>query len=215
MSARTSPAGPADGFTLLELLIAVTLLAILTIVLFGGLRLGTRATTAIDQRVDHMSQIGTVYDFLQNELANAENLARPGAQAAAIPRFDGDTRALNFVTTPPAYLTAGGFELLHLRIEPEGRFGRLVVSWTPVSRGAAFGPRPSLPPSVLLNKVKRIAFAYYGALGPNQPAAWHDAWSGRTDMPQLVRLRVTLADGWRSPDLIAALHLAAGAQGAP
>ncbi len=33
----------ADGFTLVELLIAMTLVAMLSVLLFGGLRFGTRA----------------------------------------------------------------------------------------------------------------------------------------------------------------------------
>lgn len=216
MNARPSrAAGHAGGFTLLEVLIAVVLLAMLTVVLFSGLHLGTRASEAIHQRLAHASQIGVVYDFLQNELANAQNFGRPARQEGALPGFKGNAQALSFVTTPPDYLTSGGFELLHLRIEPEGGYGRLMVSWTPVLRGAGIARRASLQPSVLLNKVKRIAFAYYGVLGPNQRAAWHNAWVKSTDLPELVRLRVTLADGWQSPDLIVALHLAAAVRDTP
>ena len=207
MSGRNKRRFAADeGFTLVELLIAVTLLALLAVVLFGGLRFGTKATAAIDRRVDHAAQLGALYDFMKNEVADAENLV--GARRAAPTIFDGYRHALGFTAVPPAYLSPGGFQRLRIYLAPGPRFHRLLVSWRPVQRGFAPAHIAAPQPSVLLDNVETVAFAYYGATGPKEAPAWHMNWSGRA-LPQLVRLRVTFADGETAPDMIIALRLAA------
>ena len=59
-----------------------------------------------------------------------------------------------------------------------------------------------LQPSVLIDQVRNVAFAYFGVPGPKQKAAWLDRWSERDALPQLIRMRLTLANGAQAPDLI-------------
>ena len=52
MSRRHELRAAERGFTLLELLVAITLLGLLMAALFGGLRLGTRVWETADARLD-------------------------------------------------------------------------------------------------------------------------------------------------------------------
>ena len=205
MTARLARAAAADaGFTLVELLVAITLLALITTVLFGGLRFGTRAAAAVAVRVDRSSEIAGAYDFMQGELADARLLPPSIDPSQPAMSFDGQPDAVSFVAIPPAYLALGGYHRLHVMTEGSGPNRRMIVEWQQIPRGAWPADAATLQPSVLLDKVGSVAFGYFGVAEANHPPEWQDHWTDRTDLPQMIRLRVTLADGWQGPDLIVA-----------
>ena len=206
MRTRSTPCA-AEGFTLVELLVAVTLLAMLTVVLFGGLRFGTRAQDAVSGRIDRSSNMTLVEDFLQNVLTDARPLHTGTDPSSSPVEFDGELDSVSFVVTPPAYLALGGFHLLHIGLETGVTAPRLMVSWQGLPRGPAAAQPSALRPSVLLDKVRAVRFAYFGEADANQPPQWLDRWADRDDLPQLVRVRIVLADGARAPDLIVAPRL--------
>ncbi|MEE9250386.1 MAG: prepilin-type N-terminal cleavage/methylation domain-containing protein, partial [Alphaproteobacteria bacterium] len=67
------------GFTLLEVLIAMTLLGLIMMLLFGGLRLGTRAWETNSDRVEEISQIEISHQIIRRMLAQAYPLVDPDA----------------------------------------------------------------------------------------------------------------------------------------
>jgi general secretion pathway protein J len=192
------------GFTLVELLVSITIVALMTVVLFGGLRLGTRASTAVAVRIDRSSKITVVYDFMQRELADARPLTTvaDGAPQTTVD-FDGEEGEITFTTIPPSYLALGGFHRLHVALDNDGQ-GRLMVSWEQIPRGATLSDATPLRPSILLDHVQRAQFAYFGQPDVNLPPQWQDQWMARDKLPQLVRLRLVMADGWHAPDLVVA-----------
>ena len=209
MTARPAHATVAEGgFTLVELLVAITLVALITTLLFGGLRFGTRAAAAVAVRVDRSAEIVGVYNFMQNELADARLLPPTNDPAQQTQSFDGEPDSISFVTIPPAYLALGGYHRLRMTTAGSGAARSVIVAWEQVPRGIWPEQALTLHPSLLLDKVASLEFAYFGVAEANHPPEWQDHWTDRTDLPQLIRLRITLADGWQAPDLIVAPRLA-------
>lgn len=209
MTARARIHRPDEGFTLIELLVAITLIALLTVGLYQAFGIGTRAAGTVSANIDRPAQLALAYDFMQRAFSAAEPLSTTGDPSpAAIISFDGARQALSFIVLPPAYLAIGGFQRLRLGLEPGKNGSRLVVTWTGVARGP-IAPQPAmLQPSVLIDGVRSVAFSYFGVPEPQQEAAWLDRWSERNALPQLIRVRLTLANGTRAPDLIVAPRLA-------
>lgn len=213
MTARANLRRGTAGFTLVELLVAITLIALLTVGLYQAFGIGTRAAGAVSENIDRPAQIALTYDFMQRAFSAAEPLpvAIDSLSDATID-FDGESQTLNFVAVPPAYLAIGGFQRLHLGLEPGKDGARLIVAWAGIARGPV-APQPTmLQPSVLIDRLRSVAFAYFGVAGPQQKAAWLDRWSKRNTLPQLIRLRLTFANGMQAPDLIVAPRLAEAAQ---
>lgn len=194
----------AAGFTLVELLVAIVLTALLVVVLHEGFRIGTHAATVVDRDNERTSEIALAYDFLERELSAAVPLPTGEGNAGGAVDFVGQAHSLSVVTLPPAYLALGGFHLLHLRLEPSARGGnRLVVSWAIVPRGpAAAVPARALRPSVVMDHVRMANFGYFGASVSGKAAVWSENWTGRPTLPWLIRLRIVLDDGTRLPDLV-------------
>ncbi|HLG90394.1 MAG TPA: prepilin-type N-terminal cleavage/methylation domain-containing protein [Alphaproteobacteria bacterium] len=199
------PRRRSQGFTLVELLIAITLFALLSTLLFGSLRFGTRATDSGTARMERTAELATATNFLRNQLSDAQPLPMSdgGNQSVA---FDGEPDSLEFVGLPPAYLAPGGWHVLQLVTEKQGRRSRLMLRMRLIftdGRSAAVSDARS---SVLLDHVKMVEFAYFGALENEEKPEWHERWQGAPHLPRLVRLRITFADGEEAPDLIIALR---------
>ena len=194
----------AEGFTLVELLVVLALTGLLTFGLYQAFRIGSRAADRANPDKDAATQFALMQDFMDREIGAAVPMPLPSSDSAQVLQFDGEEDAISFVGLPPAFLGLGGLQQLHLRLID----GRIEVSSEPLARGAS-APEPSaLRPSILLEGVRSITFAYFGIAAPNEAPNWTERWADRPDLPELVRLRIILADGTRSPDMIVGPRLA-------
>lgn len=210
MSAERNARAGAAGFTLIEMLVAVTLVAFIAVLLSGGLRLATRGGATVDRRLAASREVELAYDFMANQLAGAQPLPASNDAPDAPVEFTGDADSVAFVALLPPDLGLGGYYRLHAWLADDGNAARrLIVSWDPRPQAGADPPAAaSGPPSVLIDDARSVAFAYYGVTSPNTPAGWSDRWTDQRVLPQLVRLRLVLADGTQAPDLIVAPRLA-------
>ena len=95
------------GFTLLELLIAMTLMGMILVLLFGGLRLGVRSWDASQRQVDTLNSVRSVENFLRREISLTYPYVwknTPGQRVA----FLGERNKLSFVAQLPTRVGGGG-----------------------------------------------------------------------------------------------------------
>jgi general secretion pathway protein J len=191
--ALPDPTACRPGFTLLELLIAITLLAMLSVMLMGGLRLGTRVwerSAAVGERVDDLRIAG---DFLQASLGAAYPLLDLTDPTNPVLRFSGERDGLRYLAPMPEALGAAGMAQVDLRlVRGADGAGNLVID---VRHELAFADAAPLPTSLLLEGVQSVEIGYYGAEERGQKVEWRDAWHSKTWLPQLIRIRVTFPVG--------------------
>jgi general secretion pathway protein J len=198
-------AGRAAGFTLLELLVAITLLGLLMTALFGGLRLGARVWEVSEQRLDDSARLQVVQDFLRERLMQAHPLDLVDAQGRTEPAFIGLPQTVRFLTLMPEHLGAG-FHLAQLGLIEEDGGLHLGLRWRSYDIYAD-DPEGEPHARVLLEDVAALELAYYGLKTEEQAGAWHDEWQGETLLPRLIRVAVIFAEGDRRhwPELIVPL----------
>ena len=206
------------GFTLLEILIAMTLLGLLMAMLFGGLRLGTRAWEASDVRSADLARLEAVQGFIRRALTGAYPLLTTGDDDAKRKMtFTGGAEAVAFTALMPAHFGVGGFYTITLAVEDGAVDRRLVFRRQLFQSGAE---ESSPPPAagadeekekVLLEGILKAEFSYFGIADNDERPSWQDEWQDQKSLPDLVRLSVTFADrdegAW--PDLVVAPRISA------
>jgi general secretion pathway protein J len=198
----TDSACKQRGLTLLELLIAITLLSFLLVILFGGLFLASRSWDAGSQRAQQGDEVRLVSQVVRRMLRQVVPVLAQDATGAHL-TFQGEARSLTFTAPLPAQLGPGGLCLISLTLTPQQRDLELRISYQ------LYRPEPN--PSgavdksdsrVLLEHVAGGRFSYFGSPDGQQPPAWLDQWDAPLRMPQLLRLQLATAEGeW--PELTA------------
>lgn len=207
------------GFTLLELLVAVSLLALLMAMLFAGLNAGTRHIGRQSERLDRASRTVLAQNFLRMQLADARALTPSNVPSDSI-AFDGRADGLDFVSAAPQAVAVGGLQVLSLGIVEARGAGseQLLVGWRPFTGSGAGASAAAAVASAhrtaLLDHIQEAAFAYFGVVDPGQAPNWHATWRNMSYLPSLVRLSVTFADGQQMPEFVVALRASPGATGA-
>lgn len=189
------------GFTLIEMLVAVTLMALLSVMLFEGMRLATRSTTVSTATIDRSGQLSLAYGVIRAQLATAESIPVGTTNPPPVD-FTGRPSSVSFVELPPAYLAPGGLQRVSLSFENSGR---LVLNLRPM---AATEPSDNLPTTTLLDHLAGVEFSYFGSLAADQEPQWHQGWENVDHLPVLVRLQLTFTNREQPPELIVALRLA-------
>jgi prepilin-type N-terminal cleavage/methylation domain-containing protein len=178
------------GFTLLETLIAITLMAFLTLGLTAALKLGL-AFPGAAQSLDRMGPVAAVQTFLRRELSSA--LALPAADWDGV-AFLGASSAFEMIGAMPERAAAGGLHEVRLSLQGD----RLMLRWRRLD------PPGPAQERTLLDHVSGLDIAYWGSRHDTEAAAWRADWSAAQYLPALVRIRAQLANGdW--PELMVAL----------
>jgi general secretion pathway protein J len=182
------------GFTLLEVLVALTVLGFLLLGLaqgvhFGMLAWGTevRLTSGNDD-----------FNTLDNTVRHVIEGANPGNDIDSAP-FVGTGDRLDCITAMPNAHDPTAGRSMHVMLLVDGNH-RLVLRWRPYLAAVRLTPAPPPTDSELLRGVSRIELSYWRPGG-----GWIGAWRS-SDLPKLVRIRLHFPDGdprhW--PDIVAA-----------
>lgn len=186
---------------MLELLVSLALLALLTIVLLAGFRLATGQLDRQASRLERSTKLAVVYGFLRSHLADARLIEPVNSESDTVV-FDGRRSRITFVGAAPEGAARGGLYLYSI----ETASGQLRARWR-LFEGFLPAVDDDAEDTVLLDGVRRVDIAYYGALRGDADVAWQDEWLDAPYLPLLVRLGLVLEDGDPAPTLVVAPRL--------
>jgi general secretion pathway protein J len=190
------------GFTLLEMLVVVTVLGFLIIGLTQGVRTGLTLWEAQSRRVGETAELDAAARILRallSGIAPSPSVGPTGGAGGL--ELKGSAASLAFVGDLPTGL--GTTQRADITLELSR--GRLVLRWTPhrheLSTAAASPPTET----ELVGNVERLDLAYWGTSSSGQETGWQAQWDGPA-IPELIRVRLVFSanDRRRFPDLIAA-----------
>lgn len=175
--------GQSSGFTLIEVLVAATLLGLVTVLVGQGLRLGLRALDRVRAANAIEAQWRGVHGTLRHLLERARPHVEPTEGVVA---FYGDRESLTFVTLADGPFGDGALTLFTLS---RGQDDGLVLDRC-LSRGAGTGTACLSEPDrlVLQPSAGVLRVSYYGAPQFGDEVAWQESWGRAARLPSLVRI---------------------------
>ncbi|WLH33064.1 prepilin-type N-terminal cleavage/methylation domain-containing protein [Pseudomonas sp. FP2196] len=172
------------GFTLLEVLVVISLLGVLLTLIGAAIAGANRAMAKAERYGSRLDEVRSTQNFLRSAIGQALPLAAGKPGQAGSPIFQGDGQSLSFYAPLPATLGGGLY-----RHEVNLVDGRLQVS---VQRLQGETLQPAREPQVLLQQVKAVRVSYRGLSPEGKSSEWLDHWPWPGRLPRAVRIDVQL-----------------------
>lgn len=188
------------GFTLLELLIAMSLTGAIMALLYNGFNLGIESWDRGQARADRMSEIRLAQDFLRRQLRRSVTVYRNDTREGRLLYFKGEADRVGWVAPMLQYLDLGGLYYMELDWVAGGSAdagGWLRLRWHPYNPADEDDQieAEGVDHTVLLTGVSEFSIGYFGP-GENfdDDPEWRDSWEHPQLRPSLIRIRAELVD---------------------
>jgi len=178
----------APGFTLIELVLALSILAIMITVLLGGLRMGLRAWQRGEDRAAVLQHGRSVTQIIEEALGGTYGYAGLVKQDAATPviLFKGYSERLSFVTVSPPISPPAAIPFVAVTLSIDsGAAPGLAIREKALPN---FDPFETVAPSVVDPTITAIRFRYLRDGG-----SWEESWDAVEEhaLPQAVEVTLT------------------------
>ena len=211
--------GGVSGFTLVELLIAFVMVALISLLLFSGMRVGVRAWGGVEAAAEINTELRLTRDFLRRILSQVRPVTLL-VEAEPYLIFAGDGQQLEFVAPLSEQVGIPGLYLLRLGLENTGlgstlvlrRWllnpevlggGREVPAWQPLGTGSSFtgamedqdAAAGTYGVSLLLEGIEEFEISYFGYPEGQDPSQNIDAqpeWQSIWQNPTILPLAVRI-----------------------
>lgn len=178
-----------DGYTLLEMLVALVVFGLIMAGLAQSYRFGLTAWSDSTRATAAPENMAAVDAALTQMIAQS----LPGSMT-------GDGAQLAFTTSlPPGAGLPAGLADVALTLTPSGTF---MLRYRLHPPGVPLAPLPAAKTEPLLQGVSALTLSYYTPPANGTPG-WSSSWSGE-GLPALVKIHIAFAQGPDWPDLVAA-----------
>ncbi|MDW8478927.1 MAG: prepilin-type N-terminal cleavage/methylation domain-containing protein [Xanthomonadales bacterium] len=200
----------ARGFTLVELVAALTLFALLAAIAFGTMGGAVRAAAGGERLAAASERVRVTQQFLRRQIGFALPLPFAADAATGSPIvFRGDREAMEFVAQMPGHLGEGGPRRQRLALERVGRGLALTFRFMPLTPLDPSKEIEDEEPVVLLAGLRGGRFRYRGLDDGLEPGEWSEEWQDHARPPLWVAVELELAEeepvSW--PELVVALQV--------
>jgi general secretion pathway protein J len=189
--------GNSKGFTLLELIIALTITTVIVVIIFGALRVGIRAWEKGEKDVDIRQRQRIVLDLIKRQLAST-SVSEVWSRDQQLVPLKGDNKSIEFVS--------------HISIVPDNRFGMVYVRYAvrqekednkehltfyEMNIASSDNKMDAGNPdegnfSELLSGMNSIVFEYLKDRPGEEASIWQKSWDPAVDegVPRAVRITI-------------------------
>ncbi|SDT96342.1 prepilin-type N-terminal cleavage/methylation domain-containing protein [Pseudomonas yamanorum] len=199
------------GFTLLEIMIVLSLLGVLLALVGGALLGANRAVLKAQRYTVSLDESRAAQQFLRTSISEALPLDVTEDDSQTNGFFVGAPQRLQFVATLPGVL-GGGIQRFTLQLSE----GELQVAFARFESGAqASVPATRSEPQVLLKNVDDLQFSYRGLSPKGQATGWISNWPWTKRLPYAVRIaaQVNGPVPWVTQVVALRLNLSGGESG--
>jgi general secretion pathway protein J len=182
---------PPGGFTLLEVVIAMTALAALVAICYGAFHAGVRIVERGEIAVVTAQRLRVASDILIRQIKSTVPYPARNEDEEVYPYFVGSATSMTFITAA-GLQSGGGLSRMVYQVADDPP--RLVITESPFFSPDALGREPVDKPgataTVLLDGFHSLKFEYM--MNDGVETEWRQAWDGHDDemLPAAVRILI-------------------------
>jgi len=182
------------GFTLLEVMLAILLLAVLLAGTYGAIRTATHAMHSGELAIDRTNRLRVAQEFLRRQVSRIMPLAFGQDESTNTNFvFEGRGNFMRFVAPMPGYLSKGGPYVQTLSFAGNRSGGRQLLFTDTMLNGFDIDEKPQdKEPAILLDQIADGHFEFRTLDENGELTDWSDQWDDPSVTPVMVRVVVRM-----------------------
>lgn len=193
LRSQAAHAGGERGTSLLELLLVLSLMAVVLTMIMGSFGFGRRAWEAAD-RIEAQTQLDAAAALVRRLLAEAVPTRVIDTQGRQSLRFSGEESRVRFVANAQGTVTTAGLQEIIVESPAAPSGSHDLVLRLSVYRPTRNADTANTQDRVLVSGIDGVLFRYYGRERDNEAAEWHRAWLSKSGLPDLIEMTVALPE---------------------
>jgi len=184
----------AGGFTLLEVMLAILLLAVLLAGTYGAIRTATHAMHSGELAIDRTNRLRVAQEFLRRQISRIMPLAFGQDENTNTNFvFEGNGNSMRFVAPMPGYLSKGGPYVQTLSFAGNRSGGRELLFTNTMLNGFDIDDKSQQKePAILLDQIADGHFEFRTLDDNGDLTDWSDQWDDPSVTPVMVRVVVRM-----------------------
>ncbi len=171
------------GFTLLELMISLTIFSVMLLIIFGAIRLGYRSIEKAEKTTEFLERIRTTINIIEAQLQSQIPLTYEENGEKKL-YFAGQKEFVQFSSNYSAWSGQRGYVRVIYNIESDSNGKKaLYVTENTISMDDS-------RKTMLLNGLEGISFRYFLKEPQNLDGEWRDEWNETAFMPEKVAINI-------------------------
>ncbi len=209
ISVKTGAKFEVKGFTLIEVLIGLTLLSIMVVLLFTSLKICADSWERGEKKIASVNEMAVVYHFFQEHLSVSKPIMNESVDERPF-SFQGEPTSLQFVSNFPESAGKQGLQIFTVSYVEVDDSANINVRVRPYnSDGADYDEELGFEEVSLIKHVKEFKLSYFGSEDVVSDGVWSDEWLNKTVQPRLVKISIILESGGYWPEMVIPLKIMA------
>lgn len=198
-----------NGFTLIELIIAMALIGMALAIGFSALRLAARSMESTDRLVNDLEELRVARAVVQRQLSQALPVRESLVERQV--NFHGESQQLEFIAPAPSQgERLVGLYRYRLRLATKGEQQGLLLEYQTYEPGPPRDWPINTESTLLVSNIKECEFSYFG-IDQGEVEEWQASWSRMERMPRMVRVAMLRGAAGDAPlELVVALPVERG-----
>lgn len=172
----------SGGFTLLELMLSIVIIAMMVGILTGALRLGIKAVDSGERKIDSLERLGASVRIINSQIQSLNPLTYV-EDGVRMNYFGGDGESIRFSSNYSIWGGDKGYVLVSYKVEEDDE-GKLFLAASENIIGI-----DSIRETTLLDSLETASFEYYYNDPLEENGEWLDSWDDTLNMPEKIRLK--------------------------
>lgn len=178
-----------NGFTLIEVIIAMTLLSLILVLLFSTIFTANKSWQSTERKIEHNDELRLVSRFIQRQITQMTPLLWSDNKKQKL-LFSGKNNEISFTTTLPAHRGGGGVQLVTLKMNNTDGINHLDLYYRYAGGDIFPFDNDNFEQVTLLENIKNIEIAYFGREKEDQEPQWQDEWQNDDFLPLLISIKI-------------------------